>query len=214
MQFTKKQIFWMAFISVALQGATSLAWSAIPIPHQYSWVFTFGASAISYFQGLILWIIGSQGVSVPGEGKPFVPPPAVKPVLMMLAITGALLVSMFPASAATAAPNDADILSKIVADANVALADANTNNDTIAATCYKAVADIASAKLNTAQVSGAGLLAGFQKVRDVTRLNASPQGTELIVGCAPLVQDAKLNFVQFFTKIGAVILLKGIIPLP
>ena len=111
-------------------------------------------------------------------------------------------------------PSQNDILTKIVDDANAAKADADQNKDVIASTCYTAIATVASAKLNAAQVQGGGALTAFQKVRDVTRLNASPVGTELIVGCAPLAQDAKVNLVQFFANIGGAVLLKGIIPLP
>ena len=73
---------------------------------------------------------------------------------------------------------------------------------------------VAAAKLAASTTTGGGALLVFQKVRDFARLNASPTGTSLIVGCAPLVQDAKLNFVQFFANIGGAVLLKGIIPIP
>lgn len=131
-------------------------------------------------------------------------------------LIGLLVLQVAPAGAATPTPAQisTDVLQKLAADATAALADANTNNDVIAATCYAAIEKIANAKLSTATIPGGGLLTGFQKVRDVTRLNASPQGTDLIVGCAPLVQDARINFVQFFTNIGGLVLLKGIIPLP
>ena len=133
-------------------------------------------------------------------------------------LVGFLVLQAVPARAATPATTlaqiNTDLLQKLAADATAALADANANNDVIAAGCYAAIEKIANAKLTTANTTGGGLLTGFQKVRDVTRLNASPQGTDLIVGCAPLVQDAKLNFVQFFTNIGGLVLLKGIIPLP
>ena len=95
-----------------------------------------------------------------------------------------------------------------------ASADAKANSDVIAQTCYDAIAAIATAKLTSATTNGGAALLAFQKIRDFTRLNASPVGTNLILGCAPLVQDAKVNFVQFFANIGGVILLKGIIPLP
>ncbi len=111
-------------------------------------------------------------------------------------------------------PITSDLLNKIVADAQAADADAKSNNDTIASTCYEAIIAVAQTRLQTVDLQGAGLLTAFQKVRDLNRLNASPLGTQLIVGCAPLVQDAKLNFLQFFTNIGAVVLLKGILPIP
>lgn len=107
-----------------------------------------------------------------------------------------------------------DLLTKLQADSAAALGDATQNSDNIAMACYKAINDDVTAKLASAAIPGGGLLTAFQKVRDITRLNASPQGTALIIGCAPLVQDARLNFVQFFTNIGAVVLLKGILPIP
>ena len=99
-------------------------------------------------------------------------------------------------------------------DAVAASADAASNSDVIAQKCYDAIAVIAQAKLTSVQTTGGGALLVFQKVRDFTRLNSSPQGTDLIIGCAPLVQDAKINFVQFFANIGGAVLLKGIIPIP
>ena len=116
--------------------------------------------------------------------------------------------------AATLQATATAVLQKIHDDAVAASADATQNNDTIAKACYDAIVTDSQAQLSTTQLSGAGVLTAFQKVRDVTRLNASPAGMALIVGCAPLVQDAKLNFVQFFTNIGAAVLLKGVIPLP
>lgn len=148
--------------------------------------------------------------------------PVIKPASFKVIAGFMLLCGLaFAASAAHAATSkealatfNADLLAKIQADAQAASADAKANNDVIAQTCYDAIAADAQTKLNTSTATGAGALTLFQKVRDISRLNASPVGTQLIVGCAPLVQDAKLNFLQFFTNIGAAVLLKGVIPLP
>ena len=111
----------------------------------------------------------------------------------------------------TSTVNESTILQAIVADAKAALDDANTNNDQIASACWTAIHTAAQAKLAASHLPGAGLLYAFQKVRDLTRLNSSPIGTSLILGCAPLVQDARLSMVQFFGNIGAMVLLKGVL---
>jgi len=103
------------------------------------------------------------------------------------------------------------VLQAIVEDANAALADAKDHNDQIAVNCWSAIASVAQAKLQTEQMPGGKLMYAFQKVRDITRLSSSPQGTTLIMGCAPLVQDAKLNMVSFFTNIGGAVLIKGLL---
>ena len=107
--------------------------------------------------------------------------------------------------------NEVSLLQTIVTDAKAALDDATTNNDTIAAACWTAIHAAAQAKLAASRVPGSGLLYAFQKIRDLTRLNSSPIGTSLILGCAPLVQDARLSMVQFFGNIGAMVLLKGVL---
>ena len=130
----------------------------------------------------------------------------------ILLVFAGLLMSV-PAYAQTKAAQP-NILQVIHDDAVAASADAKANNDVIAQTCYDAITVVAQTKLDAAVVTGGGALLVFQKARDVMRLNASPIGTSLIVGCAPLVQDAKVNFVQFFANIGGAVLLKGIIPIP
>lgn len=104
----------------------------------------------------------------------------------------------------------ADPFATLIAWNQAALDDANANNDKIAAACYSAIIDVAKAKQAAAPVAINPVLA-FQKVRDLTHLNSSPIGTQLIVGCAPLAQDTKLNMVQFFANIGGTILIKGIL---
>ena len=103
------------------------------------------------------------------------------------------------------------VLQKLSVDAATALADANDHGDKIAAACYSAIVEVADAKIQAQRVTGGGLLLAFQKLRDLTRLNATPQGTNLIIGCAPLVQDAKLNMIDFFAKIGGTVLVKGLL---
>jgi hypothetical protein len=103
------------------------------------------------------------------------------------------------------------LLQKIRDDAVASQADADSHQDKIASVCYAAIADVAGAKLQAQSVTGGGLLLAFQKLRDLGRLSASPQGTSLIIGCAPLVQDAGLNMLDFFTKIGAAVLVKGLL---
>lgn len=128
---------------------------------------------------------------------------------IILALGLALIVS-----SAQAQPKLIDttpILQKLVTDAQAALADADAHQDKIAAACYEAIIDVTSAKLQAQAVSGGGLLLAFQKLRDLNKLNSSPQGTQLIMGCAALVQDAKLNMLDFFTKIGGAVLLKGVL---
>jgi len=129
-------------------------------------------------------------------------------------VVGAILLSILflPHNARAATRTPQQVLQAIHDDAVAASADALSNNDTIAKTCYDAIALDTQMKLSTAQIAGAGVLTVFQKARDVSRLNVSPAGTALIVGCAPLVQDSGLSFAQFFTKIGAAVLLKGIVP--
>lgn len=111
----------------------------------------------------------------------------------------------------TLATGVTDILQKLHDDAVAALADANEHQDAIASSCYAAIVEMTTAKLKAQAVQGGGLLLVFQKVRDLNRLSSSPQGTSLIIGCAPLVQDAKLNMLDFFTKIGGAVLLKGLL---
>ena len=134
----------------------------------------------------------------------------MKKLLLALALT----LASAPAMAQTKAAPTTNILQVLHDDAVAASADAKANNDVIAQGCYDAIAMVAAAKLAASTTTGGGALLVFQKVRDFARLNASPTGTSLIVGCAPLVQDAKLNFVQFFANIGGAVLLKGIIPIP
>ena len=116
-----------------------------------------------------------------------------------------------PKAKPVAAVSEASLLQTIMTDAKAALDDATTNNDAIAVACWTAIHAAAQAKLAASHVPGAGLLYAFQKVRDLTRLNSSPIGTSLILGCAPLVQDARLSMVQFFGNIGAMVLLKGVL---
>jgi hypothetical protein len=103
------------------------------------------------------------------------------------------------------------ILQKINADAKASLADADAHQDRIASTCWSAVADASAAKLAAQQAAGGGVMLAFQKLRDITRLNASPVGTDLILGCAPLAQDSAVSLLTFFTKIGAAVLVKGVL---
>ncbi len=105
------------------------------------------------------------------------------------------------------------ILPKLIADAQAASDDAKAHSDIIAQTCYDAISSVATAQLAASDnASGVvGPLVIMQKARDIGRLNSTPQGTQLIVGCAPLVQDAKINLIQFFTTIGGTVLIKGIL---
>lgn len=104
----------------------------------------------------------------------------------------------------------APLFTKLAADAQAAYTDAKQHNDDIAANCWQAINVVATAKA-VESTPGGGALLVFQKVRDITRLNSSPQGTQLIIGCAPLVQDSKLNMLQFFTNIGGSVLVKGLL---
>jgi hypothetical protein len=130
---------------------------------------------------------------------------------MRTAALALVLAALAGPALAQKAPDLSGILTQIRDDAKAALADARTNQDTIAAGCYSAIVDIASAKLAAQAVTGGGVLLAFQKLRDLNRLNASPQGTQLIIGCAPLVQDAKISMLDFFAKIGAIVLVKGLL---
>lgn len=107
----------------------------------------------------------------------------------------------------------AQILPKLIADAQAASDDAKAHNDVIAQACYDAIAAVASQQLTAANASAGviGPLVILQKARDIGKLNSTPQGTQLIMGCAALVQDAKLNMVQFFTSIGGAALVKGVL---
>lgn len=125
-----------------------------------------------------------------------------------------VLASILLASPAMAQPKLLDtsgLFQKLLTDATAAMQDANDHQDRIAASCYQAIAEAAQAKLEAQNITGGGLLLAFQKLRDLNRLSASPQGTSLIIGCAPLVQDAKLNMIDFFAKIGGAVLLKGVL---
>lgn len=108
-------------------------------------------------------------------------------------------------------PSQTEILQTILDDATAALADAHDHQDPIAEACYQAIQTMAKSRLSAVGVTGGKLMYIFQKVRDVTRLNQSPMGTNLILGCAPLVQDAQINMVTFFNNIGASVLLKGLL---
>lgn len=123
----------------------------------------------------------------------------------------AFLALAAPAMAQPKATDLTGLLQQIQADAKAALADAQSHQDAIASTCYAAIVELTGAKLQAQGTTGGGLLLAFQKLRDVNKLNSSPQGTQLIIGCAPLVQDAKVNMLQFFTQIGAAVLLKGVL---
>lgn len=166
MQFSTKQIFWMAFASIALQGITSLAWSKVPIQPDHAWVMPFLSSLISYAQGLIMWVIGSQGTKDVGQpGNIFTPATTPKTVIALIVGAGVML-AMLPGSAhaapkalailqpAATPPAPKDLISKIeavkkevvdgiIADITAALADAsaidpdtNKPRDAIAAACY------------------------------------------------------------------------------
>lgn len=133
---------------------------------------------------------------------------------MRIALALALSLLAAPAMAQPPKSIAADVtalLQQIQADAKAALSDANAQEDRIASACYSAIADVTTAKLQAQAMTGGGLLLAFQKLRDLNKLNSSPLGTQLIIGCAPLVQDAKVNMVQFFTSIGATVLLKGLL---
>lgn len=108
-------------------------------------------------------------------------------------------------------PSPTQVIQTIIDDATAALADAKSNQDDIAIPCYQAIIVVANAKLAAGPSTGGKLLYAFQKVRDVTKINTSPLGTQLIVGCAPLVQDAKINMVTFFANIGGSVLIKGLL---
>lgn len=209
MRFTAQQIWWLALISTALQGLTSLSWGTLQLnPH---WM-TFGASLISYWQAIILWIIGSQGVSAaPANYKldSSIPP---KVILAAFAV-GASLFLAAPAFAQPkpTVPTTAALLQTIIDDANAALVDATSHNDTIAATCYQAIINAAAVQRDQKGTQGGKVLYTFQRTRDITRLNSSPVGTNLIVGCAALVQDARISMLQFFTNMGASVLIKGLL---
>ena len=164
-----------------------------------------------------IFAAGLKGGVTSGNSKPNAT--LLKSLVFLIAASAALATVSPPAFAATApssalAAFNTDVLQKIAADAQAASADAKANNDVIAQTCYDAIAADAQTKLSTGAATGGGALTLFQKVRDISRMNASPAGTQLIVGCAPLVQDAKLNFLQFFANVGAAVLLKGVVPLP
>lgn len=105
------------------------------------------------------------------------------------------------------------VLPKLIADAQAASEDAKSHNDAIAQSCYDAIVTVANQQLTSEQSSNGviGPLVILQKARDIGKLNSTPQGTQLIMGCAALVQDAKLNMVQFFTSIGGAALVKGIL---
>ena len=134
--------------------------------------------------------------------------------ILLLALASPAMAQVKKATPTSSPIPQVSLLQTLHDDAVAASADATANNDVIAQRCYDAIAVIAQAKLATVQAPGGGALLVFQKVRDFTRLNSSPQGTDLIIGCAPLVQDAKINFVQFFANIGGAVLLKGVIPIP
>jgi hypothetical protein len=132
--------------------------------------------------------------------------PAI-PVLLLLWLSAC---TMAPASV----QSELDILRAINGDAIVALADANANGDRIAAACYQAIIAVSAERIQAQQVGGGvggGLIANFQRVRDLTQIGSSPIGTTLIIGCAPLVQSMKMTMLQFFTNIGAAALLHGIV---
>lgn len=165
-------------------------------------------------------ILQLAGPPAPLQLPPPVPqgaPMPATPAPRRDAITGAVLstillaILLWPAQSFAQVPKPADLYAKIIADSAAALADAEAHQDVIAANCYKAINTEATARQQAASVTGGGALLLFQKVRDVARLNATPQGTNLIVGCAALVQDARLNMLQFFTNVGATVMLKGLL---
>lgn len=132
-------------------------------------------------------------------------------MLRQLLSVAFLVAFVTTASAQPKLPSVAALLAQIRDDAQAALADANQHEDRIAAPCYAAIVDMANVKLQAHSVAGGGVILVFQKLRDLARLNATPQGTSLIVGCAPLAQDAKLTLLDFLTKIGAAVLAKGVL---
>ena len=99
MQFTAKQIWLLGVISVALQGLTSLSWQTLPIHVDTAW-YTFAASLISYTQGIIIYVIGSQGVKPPEfPEKPTVIVPPKGIILIVIMVLGALAFSITPVNA-------------------------------------------------------------------------------------------------------------------
>lgn len=133
-------------------------------------------------------------------------------LISVLAITSAGAQQKAVSSLVSASPLT-QILPKLIADAQAASEDAKIHNDEIAQTCYDAIVSVANEQLsaNSASSGVIGPLVILQRARDIGKLNSSPQGTRLIMGCAALVQDAKLNMIQFFTTIGGAALVKGIL---
>lgn len=208
------------YIGIAVVIEQAIGQGTLQLTHAIptSWIPTVQAwAAILAFTGTAIMtaVSGVNGLA-PGAQVPSVPP-AVKPLVLFALLVGSLLLWASPSHAqpkAAAPSNDTAILQRLHDDAVAASADAASNNDGIAKACYDAIASLSEAKLQAQSVTGGGVLLAFQKVRDITKLNASPVGQQLIIGCAPLAQDAKLSFAQFLAQIGGAVLAKGfLIPL-
>lgn len=207
MQMNQRTIFWLSVITVALQGLTSVSWGALPVHIDPHW-FTFGASLISYAQGVILFVIGSQGMKLPSVA------PVVKPVLLAAALlTSSLLME---GSAYAQQPKPAPINDPFTAlrqftidDLNAALADAQANNDLIAAGCWQALIPLVQNNAANPLPSKPGAALAFQKARNFKRKVQAGIPEAVTAACAPLILDAQ----QTILGIGAAVGLRIVNPL-
>ncbi len=98
-----------------------------------------------------------------------------------------------------------------LSDVQNALADAQANHDTVAATCYTALAAAIKAQAPANAVPVTGVLSAFQKMRDLQ------QGVQtglpaLNVPCAPLVLSTQQTLLKLGLGAGAVAVLGPMAP--
>jgi hypothetical protein len=98
-----------------------------------------------------------------------------------------------------------DLLAKIVPDAQFASALAASRGDQLAVACHNAVAALAQQQLAQLRALPTALpephlITTFQIGRDLVKLGQAGIPQPLIVGCAPLAADAKLDVLGLLNK--------------
>ena len=224
MQMSSTTTWWLTFLMVAIQGATTITWSQSGLdPKILFWISQGG----SYFTLLLTFAIhgtipGVNAVSMPGT-TPIVPP-AVKVIIAFFAILLLSLLLILPASAqqpAKVAPkltsaqvqqNPLLLLKQFSAtDLQAALADANSQTppDTTSSQCYTALLALVNSPINSPLPAGPGLFQALQKARDIKAFLAniqSPNGplSQLNLACAPLLMDVNATLLALGIGTGLV----------
>lgn len=231
MQMDAKTIWWLAIISGALQGLTSISWASFDInPH---WL-TAGAQVISYAQSMILLIVGLSGAKMPPVTLPKTPGIATIALLIGAGLLAMLLVPSNAHAQTTKKP--LQITGNVISDLKANAASTTTPSQNVIAIYEKLQAvslvdlkyalNIATKKNNMAasqcwtaiitqieQDQTANLDANGQPIptpdphlfTDVERLsdviNSLGPNSPLMVGCGSFANQAKMNVLQLISAI-------------